>query len=146
MCKQNRSASAFTKLNLSTTGKPSPFVCFSWICSPGVRFKQPTKCPSCHHSTTVKTAPVFIRDIGEECESNPNTEDLWRDTEMFNHVLHTLSSPLRLDVFFWSLTTQTAKRSSSHIWIQLSQVHHTLVLLVMLKARFSVDSADFLRS
>lgn len=65
---------------------------------------------------------------------------------MFNHVLHTLSSPLRLDVFFWSLTTQTAKRSSSHIWIQLSQVHHTLVLLVMLKARFSVDSADFLRS
>lgn len=145
MCKQNRPASAFTKLNISTTGKPLPFVCFSWICSPVVRFKYPTSCPSCHHPTTVKT-PIFIRDIGEECESNLNLEGLWRDTEMFNHALHTLSSHPGLGFFFWSLTTQTAKRSSFHIWIQLPQVHHTLVLLDMLKATFSATSADFFRS
>lgn len=110
-----------------------------------MRFKQPTRHPLCHHPTAVNIAPIFIRDIGEECESNLNIEDLWRDIEMFNRALYTLRSHLGLDVFFWSLTTRTAKRSSSHIRIQLSQVHHTPLLLVMLKATFSVDSADFLR-
>lgn len=146
MSKQNRSASAFPKQNLSTAKKPLPFVCFSWLCSVVERFKQPTGCPSCRHPTPAETAPTFVRDTGEEWEPNRNTEVLWRDTEMFNHALHTLSSHLGLGAFFCSLPKLIANRSSSHIWIQLPQVHHTLVLLVMLKARFSVDSADFLRS